>query len=821
MALMTFLKSPKLRNLDKKLKGSSNIDEEILSSDGFTLSNYPARELQNENGNFRSHYQQEIVDDTPYDYNQKIDDTPYDYRVQTMDDAPQVQVEDFTQDGRVNSPRQYNRNPSNSINSLNRNAPVSNYNTQRTLNPNAIPKNNISYTSIATDASNYSSSTSNYGAPPLLIKTNSSNSDSLDFESPPMTPNVGGGRSRSNSSPSKRVLSNKMKATPSNLHRYSQNYDNASFQNFEPQSSQDTFISNTMILQSKLINENLPPELSPIVNLINCQKLRTYAVGVINIAGSLEHEKIWIEVEAKLTGNELALWRPSTVDNEYQIENNHDEFKPKYINLIDTKIKMLNIHQNEITLVHDYKTSNSISIKFSNRDDLIKWYSAIQLSKFEYVSLNEAYTAVLLSLKGSKLNDIHILLAPKKRFVQQEWINLRLPQITNKWLKLFMVITPSDSKSYGKIEFYKTDKINNKNLIAFVSNLDNIFNVFPEQVNMIDFNSIMKLQGEIYINKNFEYIFHSEDADYTPPDRSNSLRVPSSRSSNSISKGLTPPPFKKGHSRTNSENYETSNSFFSNAPAAQLSPPSSPLPKSPSKFRLRSHSLGHSSPEPTSRSRSSSFVTKNLDQFVTASYMYIMPITHPGVPAIETMIRNLIYIIDAFRLYGRPNHLISDKTNPKSFLFGLPSLPHFEYVSSDESLRIIEGNLRLNANINSIDWRSVFKSHLAPKMQAGYKGHGDIVKLYSSLDYSLYDQMPDMTSPHVNFPRGPSPEEDGFSDLVSDEGLGFNNQMNNTTNTSSDGHNDNLLGAPIDFKRQYNSSPLSNSFSNNGRFADQ
>ena len=40
--------------------------------------------------------------------------------------------------------------------------------------------------------------------------------------------------------------------------------------------------------------------------------------------------------------------------------------------------------------------------------------SAIILSKFEYVKLNEAFTAVLLSSKGSKLLDIHVLLGNKR-----------------------------------------------------------------------------------------------------------------------------------------------------------------------------------------------------------------------------------------------------------------------------------------------------------------------------------------------------------------------------------------------------------------------
>lgn len=842
MAIRTFLKSPGFKNLDKQVQANPG-DGTIGSNRGYSKETFIQNShLNNPNGEFAAEYQQDFIDDTSRTQesinvfadnsqiqinNQKstnfLNDTQYTNKTRAVYNHPS-RISPPTSN-RLNSGNlNFKHNESNRINNVNQTLDPSNYssnnisanlsNSHLNLPKLQIPKSSISNTSIATAETNYST-ISNYDVPPYLVNTNSSNSDSLDIDSPPLTPNMVN-ESRSIGSPDRRVLSEKIIASPSNLHRLTRNYSASFVQNDGP--IKDTSVSNSMILQTKLINENLPPELSPIVNLINCQKLRSYAIGVFNIAGKLKNEKVWIEVEAKLTGNELAIWRPSTIVTGYELEENYDEFKPKYINLIDTKIKITNLKLNEITILHDYKTDSTISIKFNCNSDLVKWFSAIQLSKYEYISLNEAYTAVLLSIKGSKLSDIHVLLAPKKRFVKQEWINLRLPQITNRWLKLYMIITPSDSKSYGKIEFYKDNKkINEKNLIAYVSTLTSIFNVFPEQMNMIDFNSIMKLQGEIYINKNFEYIFHSDDSNFSLPDRSEPMKgVPASESSTSIFSVLSPPTFKKGHSRTNSDNLETSTSFFTNAPGAKLSPPSSPLPKSSSKFRLRSFSLGNNSTEDEPRSRSTSFAAKNLDQFVGAGYMYIMPLTHPGVPAIETMIRNLIYIIDAFKLYGRPRHLISDKMNPDSFLFGLPSLPHFEYFSDEEARRIIEGNLRISPDANSIDWRSVLKTHLVPKRQSGYKGSGDITRLYSSLDFSLYDPMENtISSPQVKFPRIPSPEDGSFTDLSADNDLNYNNQMSNTYSNSNLSGNlsNNLLGAPIDIKRKYNSSPLSNSFS--------
>ena len=612
----------------------------------------------------------------------------------------------------------------------------------------------------------------------------------------------------------KRILSDKMKATPSSFHRQSRLYSMSL--DYLPKSTLTA--RKSPFLGSGLSTNNLPPQLAPIVNLINCQKLRTYAIGTFLVAGSHNNEKIWIEVEAKLTGNELAIWRPSH-DDDVVIETGFDEFRPKYINLVDSKFEVMRADKNshEIKFSVDYQSENNIAVRFESSHDLNKWVSAILLAKFEYISLNEAYTAVILSLKGAKLSDIHVLLAPKQRFIKHEWINLRLPQISNKWLKVYMLIHPGDSKHLGKIEIYKNDKVQKKNLVAYIPNLSNIYNVYPEQSNMIDFNSIMKLNGEVYVNKQFEYLFQvGSDEHMRPPSQTFSIQKSDSFHSltNFKSPTSTPMLLSPTHSRNHSGSFQTASSFFNNAPSPSTKDLHDALSQPPKiGGRLRSLSQGSKSHENhTTRSRSSSFVNKNLDQFVTTEYVYIMPITHPGVPVIETMIRNLIPIIDAYKMYGRPQHLNSDKTNPESFLFGLPSLPHFQYLSSREASELVSKNLQTSVrdNWNETKWREVFKKYLDPKMKGGFKGHGDIVDLYSSLDY------PEISSPHVQFPRESSPESDynnpignpfndADSDFYSDKRTSF---INNTKETS----NEQFLEAPFDFKRQYNSSPLSNSF---------
>ncbi|KAM9886176.1 hypothetical protein OXX79_014362, partial [Metschnikowia pulcherrima] len=75
------------------------------------------------------------------------------------------------------------------------------------------------------------------------------------------------------------------------------------------------------------------------------------------------------------------------------------------------------------------------------------------------------------------------------------------------------------------------------------------------------------------------------------------------------------------------------------------------------------------------------------------------------------MLRNFVHIIDAFKLYGRPEHLNSDKEDPVSMLFGLPALPHFGYLDIEDAYGVVAANFdtaRLQ-NWGQGDWRSCLK----------------------------------------------------------------------------------------------------------------
>lgn len=556
-----------------------------------------------------------------------------------------------------------------------------------------------------------------------------------------------------------------------------------------------------LLQQNKAALSGLPPQLAPVVTLINAQKLRTYAIGTFQVPGIDEfNNRVWIEVEGKLTGNELAIWRPS---EEAFLVDAADEFKPRYINLTDVKLEWGNRKVQDYDLKISQTFKESFLIKFNDPQDLHIWSAAICLSNFEFTSLNEAFTAVILSLKGKELSDIHILLSKQKRFPKSEWCNIRIPQISSKWIKVFVCIIPLDGKKKnGRIEMYLNDKMNKKNLILYVNRLHDIYNVYPEQPNMIDLNAIMKLDGEVYINKSYEPLFEHDQLWTTtlsqPPSRASSFAFKAHSRSGSLSS------IGSNHngSTMRTLSHTSTNSFFTNAP--------SPTKES---FQI------HTNTTPNSNSGlSSNFFKKEAQLFAITNCLYLMPVQHPGVPVIETMIRNFIEIIDAFKLYGRPEHLASDKFDTKSMLFGLPSLPRYKYLSMSEAVEIVKKShkLAIKENWEGYDWRYVFKTYINNKQkETGFKGHGDILRLYKTFDTLQLDDYDYVigdgfgNSPKLNLSESKPLSRDLLIELYNqDDGTEtillpsdeFSNQLDSGFNSIDNSRtNSGLADSPSDF----------------------
>lgn len=503
----------------------------------------------------------------------------------------------------------------------------------------------------------------------------------------------------------------------------------------------------------KTITHDLQPELLPVVNLITAQRLRTYVSGALWVKNASSSQ--WLPAEATLTGTELLLWVDGSAN-------------PRYVNIQDCTV-LLGQNQDsstyDLTILQNYDNGQEV-LRFDDQNDLLKWLSALHLSKFEQTSLNEAYTAVMLSLKGPELSDIFTLLSHKKRFARFEWINLRLPQVSSKWIKSYMSVIPGDGKKKGRVEIYTNDKINKKSLILYVNDADAVYNVYPEDHRMIDNNAIMKLEGQVFVNKDYEHLFSGQPV-LSGHNTPTGLKLGSrSGSYTSLSSMVAPTPSQQLGNRSRSTSVNSSHSFFVN----------SPTPAKNTKELL--------TPGLPPRNTSTHFYKKQtVNKFVSTNYVYLMPLPHPAVSAIEIMIRNFVHIIDAFRLYGRPSQLNSDKKNTISMLFGLPSLPHYGYLSTEDAFDLVEANYDTSRiqNWTELDWRNCLKEFLACKQADGpYKGEGNIADLFESVEGdSPTSEMPplsQMASPKITFPqsisRVASPPPSSLSQSFQRDSLG-------------------------------------------------
>jgi CCR4-NOT transcriptional complex subunit CAF120 len=255
----------------------------------------------------------------------------------------------------------------------------------------------------------------------------------------------------------------------------------------------------------------LSPELTPIVSLLSAQSHRKYNEGILMLLKDLDSdgnpaERKWLEVYAIMIGNELTYW-----DSD-QLESNGSiilgDSKPSYINFSDGTFKPFkNLPSSNGTInnviVLSTTLKNRFLLQFSTDDEFLNWCSAFRLSTFEYKTLQEAYTASLLSARGSLLSDIRVILSEKK-FNYEDWTSVRFGA-GMPWKRCFAVIEPSKNskKSFknGSIFFYENEKKSKKSLMAKITNIFSVYALYPRNYTIIDKSTMIKLEGSIQFDQ--------------------------------------------------------------------------------------------------------------------------------------------------------------------------------------------------------------------------------------------------------------------------------------------------------------------------------
>ncbi|ODV95129.1 hypothetical protein PACTADRAFT_49878 [Pachysolen tannophilus NRRL Y-2460] len=542
---------------------------------------------------------------------------------------------------------------------------------------------------------------------------------------------------------------------------------------------------------SKIIeNPNIPKELVPIITLIQAQQARIYYDGLLKIpaaestspvmtgigvsvgagAGSDSASGVtaqtWYTVEVKLSGTELVLWEPE--DDLTATTQPGDSLKPSYINIADAKFVYRPNDGNALSpLIDDnierslndlgdnwdlnviLSNSKSYLLRFDSELQLKEFYASLLLSQFEYRQLQESFTGALLSAKGLLLSDIRTLLAPENRHAKEEWCVLRFPFLNNKWIKCFVVVTPgekslrvptpgnknstngdaSDTEKKnsrikpGKIQIYTSNKTTKKNLLATIVNGRSCYTVYPENPDFIDNNGLLHITGDIIINQD---------------------KLSELTSGDSIGHSLSKKP-----STSSLASFKTVGSKLaangSNAFMSPINKSNRSLSANNSKFHIRSSSAQ------SVESLTSSFSNKKNINLTKTSLCLLIPEIHPSVKQFDTMFRLLIPILNTFKLYGRPAKFLSQRQEKESLLFGLPQLPHTEYLDSITAIKLVELNINnsIQENWNGDDWTQVFKEMISFKLTNGWTGSGSIFEVFK--EGLIYTKEKDLEAGYPEF----------------------------------------------------------------------
>ncbi|KAL8732682.1 MAG: hypothetical protein Q9166_002658 [cf. Caloplaca sp. 2 TL-2023] len=284
------------------------------------------------------------------------------------------------------------------------------------------------------------------------------------------------------------------------------------------------------------IGQDVIPELQPVFSFLNSHSNKLYQEGYflklndLDSHGRPNTDRSWTECFAQLVGTVLSLWDAAELDAAGQ----DGEVAPKFINLADASIKMIQTLPTRSQGIEPLQNVLSISTAGKNRylfhfnslHSLTQWTAGIRLAMFEHVTLQEAYTGSLIAGKGKLLNNIKIIME-RIRFKHEDWARVRFGAGT-PWRRCWCVISPPDEKEVqqqqkslkkksaydraipilkGNVKFYDTKRITKKTRpIATINDAYSAYAIYPQSKPLIDQSTLVKVEGTITIHSTPETI---------------------------------------------------------------------------------------------------------------------------------------------------------------------------------------------------------------------------------------------------------------------------------------------------------------------------
>ncbi|KAI4289838.1 MAG: hypothetical protein L6R35_000894 [Caloplaca aegaea] len=278
------------------------------------------------------------------------------------------------------------------------------------------------------------------------------------------------------------------------------------------------------------IGQDVIAELQPIFSFLNSHSNKLFQEGYflklndLDSHGRPNTDRSWNECFAQLVGTVLSLWDAGELD----VAGQDGEVAPKFINLADASIKMIETLPTRAQDAQPLQNVLSVSTAGKNRylfhfnsfHSLTQWTAAIRLAMFEHATLQEAYTGSLIAGKGKQLNNIKIVME-RTRFKHEDWARVRFGAGT-PWRRCWCVISPPDDKEVqqqqkslkkksaydrsvpvpkGNIKFYDTKKIKKSTRpIATINDAYSAYAIYPQSKPLIDQSTLVKVEGIITIH---------------------------------------------------------------------------------------------------------------------------------------------------------------------------------------------------------------------------------------------------------------------------------------------------------------------------------
>ncbi|KAJ2964885.1 hypothetical protein NQZ79_g314 [Umbelopsis isabellina] len=219
-------------------------------------------------------------------------------------------------------------------------------------------------------------------------------------------------------------------------------------------------------------------------------------------------DRHWTQWYVELCGSVLTFWdakdaKENSETGEMEITS-EEPILPTYINVTDSSVDIVGTFAydtpaRENVFVLSSAGSNRFFLQASNQPVMNRWVCAIRLACYEMTRLQEIYTRNFLA------RPMWADIMEKQHGKVEGWVQARFGGAT-EWQRYWVVVTDKrDEKrlwgkksvaSRGQLMFYENKK--SKIPIITVVNILCAYAIYPENPKLIDFGTLLKVEGSMY-----------------------------------------------------------------------------------------------------------------------------------------------------------------------------------------------------------------------------------------------------------------------------------------------------------------------------------